>query len=223
MKKEKCVWLVCILLCFSSMVEGQTITVENGIAISSLRKSDYDNRVCPYQIAVGYEYADKGWFNLSSSIGYLKKGGKMHLNIYEDLSSYKDVLLKANIHYLTLNTVFNLKKTFASGVTAFVGAGPRLDLKMKGSFTCDRPEYGGHETAEEEAFRNVVLGLKCVVGVNKKLGRIPVGLQFAYLPNLSKMAKDGYVYHDRTFTLGLVFGLPVPLRDKHQVYSVRQK
>lgn len=89
MKKEKCVWLVCILLCFSSMVEGQTITVENGIAISSLRKSDYDNRVCPYQIAVGYEYADKGWFNLSSSIGYLKKGGKMHLNIYEDLSSVK--------------------------------------------------------------------------------------------------------------------------------------
>ena len=206
MKRKKCVWLVCILLCISSMVEGQTITVENGIAISSLRKSGYDNRVCPYQIAVGYEYADKGWFNLSSSIGYLKKGGKMHLNIYEDISSYEDVLLKANIHYLTLNTVFNVKKTFVSGVTAFVGAGPRLDFKLKGSFTCDGPKYEDHETTEEEAFRNVVLGL-----------------QFAYLPNLSKMAKEGYACHDRTFTLGLVIGLPVPLRDKHQVYSVRQK
>lgn len=225
MKKKNCVWLLCLLFCLSSAMNGQTIRVENGISVSSLRKSAFEKKVYPYQVSVGYEYADKGWFNLSSGIGYIKKGGKDRIPLYPDFGNPIPILTKANIHYLTLNTVFNMKKSYNSGLTLFAGAGPRLDVRLKDSFTAWAEEGGPEGFSREDAgtFRNVVLGLKCVLGFYQQLGRIPVGFQFAYLPNISKMAKKDYGCHDRTFTLGLTFGFSLPFRDKNRTYTVRQR
>jgi hypothetical protein len=73
-----------LLLYFSTQVQAQTIRLENGAAFTSLKgNEDFSIGVMrPYQIALGVSYLDRGWFNLSSQAGYIRKGGKEKVRVY---------------------------------------------------------------------------------------------------------------------------------------------
>lgn len=212
MKKKNCVWLVCILLCMSVGVKGQVIRVDGGVAFSKLKakgipiNSIYSDAVRPFQMSVGLEYCDKDWFNLSSSIGYLRKGGSMNVGISDnvgDVTEYFDY-----IDYLTVNTLFNMKRSVRRE-TYYVGVGPRLDFKMGARSTCSAlPEL---EPTMKDA-RAVVFGLKCELGFWYDLNEhYRIGANFSYLPSFTKAwvspAEDSKMkIGDRTFTLGLSLG-----------------
>lgn len=89
MKMKSCVWLVCVLLCMPMVMEGQVIRVDGGAAFSTIRTKGeaLGDGVRPFQMSVGMEYCDKGLFNLTSSIGYLRKGMKSPILIQEKLHS----------------------------------------------------------------------------------------------------------------------------------------
>lgn len=109
------------------------VALENGVGVTSLRAGDGStDNVYPYHMSLGYQYLDKGWFDLSSNIGYLRKGGQIKViynTVYGEFSDH--VIFKSKLHYLTINTTFDVKKTSPDGYTFFVGVGPRIDFKLK--------------------------------------------------------------------------------------------
>ena len=78
MKIKSCAWLVCLILCLPIMMKAQVLKIENGMAFSSLvNKGEdlFDKSLSSYQMSIGLDYLDQGWYALSSNVGYLRKGG----------------------------------------------------------------------------------------------------------------------------------------------------
>lgn len=71
-------------LLVSMLACSQTIRVNGGISISKLilKTDGYDNlplfdqKLIGYSAFVGIDYLDKKYFNLSSNVGLVRKGGK---------------------------------------------------------------------------------------------------------------------------------------------------
>ena len=78
MKIKSCAWLVCLILCLPIMMKAQVLKIENGMAFSSLVNEGedlFDKSLSSYQMSIGLDYLDQGWYALSSNVGYLRKGG----------------------------------------------------------------------------------------------------------------------------------------------------
>lgn len=203
MKKKSCVWLVCALLCVTVMGKAQVVTLENGFGISSMRYKGIGqalDKIHPYHVSLGLQYMDKGWFNLSSNVGYLRRGerDKKAVSVWEEGS----LVVGTNLHYMTLNTTFDLKKVSRDGYTCFIGVGPRLDFLLKSSADI----YAGNNNYSKQTIDgdySVLFGLKCVGGIRKDFGCMQIGLNFAYLPSFTRLNP---VTRDRTFTFGLSLG-----------------
>lgn len=200
MKMKSCVWLVCVLLCMPMVMEGQVIRVDGGAAFSTIRTKGeaLGDGVRPFQMSVGMEYCDKGLFNLTSSIGYLRKGMKMEI-----MENVGDIPSKASdyMDYLTVNTLFNIKGSIRRE-TYYVGVGPRLDFRVG-----THHKVSGQADESDWAIKNtqaVVFGLKCEAGFWYDLSeRYRVGANFAYLPSFTNTWGE---LKDRTFTVGLSLG-----------------
>ena len=207
MRNRSCVWFVCALLFVAMAGKAQVVTLENGGSITSMRYSKFAlDKVYPYQMALGMQYLDKGWYNLSSNIGYTRRGSQVGM---VTLQGEGDVTLKEKLHYLTVSTTFDIKKTSRDGYTFFVGLGPRLDFNLKSvaqtyvDFDQHGPE-GFVPTKEKiDGFYPVLFGLKCVGGIRKDFGNMQLGLNIAYLPSFTRLAEG---VRDRTFTFGLSLG-----------------
>lgn len=205
MKNKSSVWLVCMLLCITAIGKAQVVTVENGFAISSLRIKGLGqimDKTYPYQMSVGMQYLDKGWFNLSSNVGYIRRGERdKSLDNYESIYG-ESRIAGSNLYFLTLNTTFDLKKVSRDGYTCFIGVGPRIDFKIKST---DIYYFGNNDYQYHKAkgYNSVLFGLKCVAGVRKDLGNMQIVLNFAYLPSFTHVAP---IIRDRTFTFGLTLG-----------------
>ena len=78
MKIKSCAWLVCLILCLPITMKAQVLKIENGMAFSSLVNEGedlFDKSLSSYQMSIGLDYLDQGWYALSSNVGYLRKGG----------------------------------------------------------------------------------------------------------------------------------------------------
>lgn len=210
MKKKYYVGLVCLLLCLSPAMKGQVIRLDGGVAFSKLMSrgvkgfDQYDRKVMPFQMSVGVEYLDKELFNLSSSVGYIRKGGKS--KIYETIDAVEPTVYADYLDYVTMNTLFVLKRSVRRE-TYYVGGGPRLDVKVG-----YHPGLPIDEDLSMNKFRPLVFGLKCELGFWYDLtDRYRLGVNFSYLPSFTKtwkpVADDAAIkLGDRTFTLGLSLG-----------------
>lgn len=221
MKKKSCVWLVCALLCLTVMGEAQVVTLENGFGIASMRYKGVGQimeKVHPYHMSLGIQYLDKGWFNLSSNVGYLRRGEQYKDELSPSAWTGGYQVIGTNLHYLTLNTTFDLKKISRDGYTCFIGVGPRVDFKIKST----EEHYGGeNEFSKETAngFHSLVFGLKCVGGIRKDFGNMQLGLNFAYLPSFTRLSP---VISDRMFTFGLSLGYKLGGDKADAIRSVRR-
>ena len=224
MKIKRCVGWICVFFSLAAGAGAQVITVENGISVSKVKKMFDDKNVYPYQMSAGVEYWEHGRYNLSSGIGFLKKGGKANVAEFGDTPGIWGYINPLRLHarYLTLHTTFNVKTKPVSGFYWIFGVGPRLDIKINHSLYWD--DYRPFEKEERiTGLHPVVWGLKCVMGVRKEIGKLEIGLQAAYLPSFNKMCKtyDGFTGgRDRTFTVGLSFGY-ILQKEKGRHYSVR--
>ena len=113
MKNKSCVWLVCMLLCIAVKGNAQVITLENGFSITSMRaKKASTNKVYPYQMSLGYQYLDKGWYNLSTNIGYIRRGGQVKIP-YNSITGSEwsgRITEKDKLHYLTVSDYKSTKE-----------------------------------------------------------------------------------------------------------------
>ena len=185
MKIKSCAWLVCLILCLPITMKAQVLKIENGMAFSSLVNEGedlFDKSLSSYQMSIGLDYLDQGWYALSSNVGYLRKGGSF--DFYEATDPGLNMLkrnMKYMFDYITLNTTFRVKTLSDSGWNFYAGVGPRVDVNV------------------------IIVGLKCETGVNYNFDRYLLGLNVSYLPSFIKPNKD-FIAHDRTFTVGILLG-----------------
>ena len=186
------VWLVCILLYLSVSASAQVIKVENGIASTTCRIDGASlGTMHPYQMAIGIDYWDHSWFDLSSNIGYIAKGSKdKNLPVYKDGEFTPFTTFYHYADYLTLNTTFRVKKNIRNE-TYYIGTGPRIDIKLKDHLLLDN------------SFNTVLYGLKCEAGFIYTVNKIQLGLNAAYLPTFNKQIEE---VRERTFSFGLSIG-----------------
>lgn len=212
----KRMWGIFCLSLVTMAVSAQSLRVEGGFGISSLRNWSvpvdadipdlFENKIYPFQFAVGVAYLDRGWFHLSSNIGVMRKGGKDKVYNY-DLGSgtavSEDDWTYAGT-FLTLNTLFDVKKTSYDGYTFYAGVGPSLNIKLG-----EGEESDGFESDMgnfSDRFCPVNLGLRCELGIKKQFGRTAIGLVAAYHPTLTHLIKESDV-KDRTFTIGITLDM----------------
>ena len=158
-----------------------------------------------YQMSIGLDYLDQGWYALSSNVGYLRKGGSF--DFYEATDPGLNMLkrnMKYMFDYITLNTTFRVKTLSDSGWNFYAGVGPRVDVNVKRHISLgDMDSLFPEQTAP--AVNRIIVGLKCETGVNYNFDRYLLGLNVSYLPSFIKPNKD-FIAHDRTFTVGILLG-----------------
>jgi len=203
-------FLTCCILLITISVKSQVIKIENGISLSSLNMkepsqySSFSENMYPYQVAIGVDYFSHKWFDLSSNIGYLVKGGKENEILLVNSAEDEGITgFNLKVKYLTFNTTFNAKYEFSEKTNIYLGIGPRIDIKIKDGY-----DFKGHPIIEEEKLQpnTVIVGLKTVAGIRHQLNQtLQIGLNFSYLPSFREVYKD-LNCKDRTFTLGISLG-----------------
>lgn len=192
-------WSAFVLLLISVSVEAQVsrVKMEGGVGFSSMHGMDlFNEAVHPFYFTVGAEYLDRDWFHLSSNVGVVRKGGKDDLRISMDEEA--DWSLRGT--FLTLNTLFDVKKVSYDGYTFYAGAGPVLNIKMGKS---EKISSKSHDESLGMDFNPVHLGVRCELGVKKDFKRTALGLVASYQTALTSYVKNLSDLRDRTFTLGI--------------------
>ncbi len=207
----KTVWAL-ILLVSSSF--AQTISLSGGVTSSKLDwridNSHYhylDDRTPGYSAFVGVDYYYIRFFNLSSHIGFVQKGGEQtDRKIDNNGNDVGTFTIKGRLNYLSLNTVGIFRYELARGFSPFVGVGPRLDVLLSHNKLLDQLE-------ESEDLNEVSLGFTLQTGVMYKLSRYEFSVKGEYHLNLNKIAKfpkgpnnSGGSVNDGTGIVSLVIG-----------------
>ncbi|MDR0748279.1 MAG: hypothetical protein LBF62_01750 [Tannerellaceae bacterium] len=179
------------------------------MAFTSLKGSDDISFAAmrPYQIALGVSYLDRGWFNLSSQAGYIRKGGKEKIPVYDNVGSAltEYLVLKTGADYVSVNTTFQLKRNVRREIY-YVGVGPRVDFRVNHFSSFAKTDDAGLPVTIKA--KPVLYGLKCELGFDYAIDRLLLGVNFSWLPTFNKQIDPGYEYafRDQTFTLGFVAG-----------------
>lgn len=213
------IFALSVLFVFSLPMSAQTVRVELGWAGSSMR---YHNPKVPsidffgsnannFQCAVAVDYLNYRWFDLTSEIGYIRKGGKEKDILTDAMGISQKGSARLNLDYLTLNTMFNVKYDF-NGITPYIGVGPRLDFKVGSSESYENLdlENPGNPLASFHS-NAVIFGWKCAAGVRVLISpSFQVGLHFSYLPSFTdayRHKETGVWLRDgKNFTLGVSLG-----------------
>jgi hypothetical protein len=67
-------------------------------------------------------------FNVSSNIGFLRKGGKDSFILRNETEEQVgEIIVKAKLDYLSVNTTFDLKFPIKDRIFPFISIGPRFD------------------------------------------------------------------------------------------------
>ena len=188
-----------VALLISSFSFGQLIKLQFGISISNLDWNlgsynwKYDNeKLMSYSFSVGLDYLDKKYYNLSSNLTLLKKGG----NTTATSENVPDRILKVNLDYLSLNTTFELKYPLKNKITPFISYGPRLDMLLNEMYLINYNKYN--------------YGLLLGGGLKYDINRIQIGFRMDYYLNFNEINKPithGFgVINDNTLTCNMTVG-----------------
>lgn len=182
-------------LLFTLISFGQTLQVQGGVSVSNLDwryegiegVSIYNENLIATSFFAGVNYMDKHYFNLSSNIGFIRKGGKDEFLISDvngDLTN-EMVIEKPTLDYLTINTLFEAKYTIKDKFAPFVSFGPRFDYLLSSSRHFDGLQ-------DLNGMNNTAFGLLLGGGVKYYLSAFQIGLRADYYLNFNNVG-DWYV------------------------------
>jgi hypothetical protein len=210
-----------IILVFLSGVihtQGQTLNLQLGASFSKLFNriiwKEYEdelylnNNLTGFNATAGIDYCDHKYFNLSSNVGFLQKGGKdtvYSYDAYGNIDSIAPYIYRFN--YITLNTGFVFKVPIKHSLIPYIIAGPRLDYLVSYQ---EKNHWGQIESMEScWKLNRFIFGLLTGVGINYKINKLELGVVFNYYINFNKIWDWDQFEHvelhdtglDRTFTL----------------------
>jgi len=196
---------------------AQTLNLRIGPTISSFERktstgssNPYDKNLVGFDIMVGYDYLDFRYFNLSSNLGYIQKGGAASV-LWLNSPGPEEVMLKdakTKLNFITVNTLFEGKIPVMKFMDPFVHAGPRLDYLVSYSESVSYLSlYEGIGQLHKYIYGLVVGG-----GVDFKIKRLKMGIVFDYCWNFNNLvdhtASSGTRVRvsDNTFSLDFQVG-----------------
>ncbi len=161
-----------------------------------------------FNAQVGVDYLKLKYFNLSSELGFIQKGGKFYIM---EVTPEGEILSEAwftdRLHFLTINTTANFKIPVKDFIIPYIFLGPRLD-------------YLGwyHETAEfikvfddAKKLNRFIYGLSTGAGIKFKVKKFLLGVVFDYYLNFNDLvhsvsSTEDVKLIDRTFTANVLIG-----------------
>ena len=208
--------LIILLLLFSSTIFSQTLKLRIGSSFSKLNWENsitqdvmYDNTIIGLDVSLEVDYLNFKYFNLSSGIGFIQKGGKDSIYI-AGIQNPEGTLskVKTTLHYLTVNTTFQAKIPIKDFISPFLAVGPRLDYLI--SYKEDASLIKGFENYGE--LNKFIFGLVVGGGINFHIKKIQLGIVFDYYFNFNRLVDytldngaSNKIY-DRTYTLNISIG-----------------
>jgi hypothetical protein len=218
-------FLLFSLMIIAFISHGQTIFLKFGPSFSNIKEqipSDYISEIgkdiIGFDAIVGVNYLNFKYFNLSSGIGFIQKGGTVTQAIHgNDPTWHNDT---ARLNFLTINTTFNLKIPIIKFIEPYIFFGPRLDYLFSYS------EKNGYLFKDYDYYKKlnkVIYGILLGGGINFKVKRFQLGLGFDYYINMNKLvdySQTNYVtgyggtgsweytskISDNTFTINALIG-----------------
>ncbi len=205
--------LLLIGLSIAIITNGQTLNIQGGTSISKLDWKIGTQDIEPFkQILIGYsvfagiDYFDKTYFNLSSNLGFIRKGGKGTFTITNQLGEPIDEFTqKVKLDYVTVNTTFDIKYPIRNKIIPFISVGPRIDYLINYSKEID----GLNDINALEKYN---IGLILGGGIKYNFSKIQIGLRADYYLNFNKIAdwpaeigNLGGSVKDKTMSINLIF------------------
>ena len=152
------------------------------------------------------DYLDKQYFNLSSNIGVIRKGGKEKFLIADEFGFPLPKLIeKATLDYLSINTTIDFKYRIKETIFPYISFGPRFDYLLRSK----------HFDAlkESDILKNTSIGLILGGGLKYEISNLQFGLRADYFLDFTKVA-DWTVENSgnvgkisvNTFTISLSIG-----------------
>jgi len=201
-------------LIITIIANGQIVKVQGGTSFSKLdwKMKDFDWRLFDetligYSIFAGIDYFDKQYFNLSSNIGMLRKGGRKEIEFTDPFGNPLGTSInKKTLDYLSINTMIDLKYRIKETISPFISFGPRFDYLLKNG--------GEHFYGIEELdnLNSVSVGLILGGGIKYDISNLQFGLRADYYLDFTKVA-DWSAENARigggsvnTFTINLSIG-----------------
>jgi hypothetical protein len=203
--------LTIILTVISLLSVGQTLTFQGGLSYSKLDfevdmldETLFNDQLIGYSFLIGMDYADNKFFNLSTNIGVIRKGGKddiMLSNEAGDNLGYIEV--EETLDYFTINTTFDLKYELNHLGNPFVSVGPRFDYLINYSDIFD-------ELEEFNDLNKYNMGLIIGFGYKYEIFDVVFGLRADYYANFLKIAEwDVGSATDETYTITATIGYKI--------------
>jgi len=211
--------LLVVGLAIVIFVNGQTIKIQGGTSISKLNwkifnNALYDDALIGYSFFMGIDYFDKQYFNLSSNIGMLRKGGVYNTSLLSfdenaELISIGTYTEKATLDYVSLNTTIDFKYPIKEKFSPFVGVGPRFDYLV-----ASNKIFEGFK--EVNTLKNYSIGLILGAGLKYDISNFQIGLRADYYVNFTEIAHFTQIMSNftpssekitaNTYTINLIFG-----------------
>jgi hypothetical protein len=175
--------ILIITLTLASAVHAQTINLQGGTSISKLNwdlesinstSPKYDKALVAYSIFAGMDYFDKPYYNLSSNIGMIRKGGAH--NLYAQTA-----LDKLTLDYLSVNTTIDIKYPVAQKYIPFISIGPRLDFLVNHSQHFDIVK-------DANELKPISIGMLLGAGIKTNIKDFQLGLRADYYLNFNPIA-----------------------------------
>jgi len=212
----KLLGLFLISMTITILANGQTIKIQAGTSISNLDwkykgitvDPIYKESLIGYSFFAGMDYFEKQYFNLSSNIGMLRKGGKGEVPLTDQNGELtgQTITEKPTLDYLSINTTVDLKYPLKEKVFPFICFGPRLDYLFNNSKHFD-------ELKKLNELKNTSIGLILGGGLKYDISNIQLGLRADYYLNFTKVADwptqntgTGGEVTVNTFTINLTIG-----------------
>lgn len=201
-------------------VFGQTFNVQVGPSFSksnweNIGSSDHnsllEDKVVGISGSLGAEYWNKKYFNLSSNIGFVQKGGKDSIwTVFGPPDPLPLFPYKLKLNYLTVNTLIVARIPVKDAIFPYIFVGPRVDYLV--SYSEDSPGIiQGYADRDKVNYLNY--GFITGVGIKYKFDKFLLGVVYNYNINLNnlvdfKWTSSGSTYKisDNTYTLNLQIG-----------------
>lgn len=214
----KKIFLIATFLTLTCFANGQSLKIQAGISSSSLdwklvngAMKMYEQKITGHSLFIGLDYLQKKYFNLSSNIGIIRKGGEDNHIFSTDPFGMPLVGIKqkATLDYLSVNTTFDLKYPIKEKLFPFVSFGPRLDYLTSSNSNLN-------SLKETKELNKLSYGINIGAGIKYQFLRVQIGIRGDYLLNLNNISDynvtnstqvESIQVKDKTFLANLTLGL----------------
>lgn len=199
--------LFCTILAF-----GQIINFQGGTSISKLDwqivgNNYLDEPIVGYSFFLGIDYCSSNYFNFSSNIGAIRKGGSSTINaILEANDSAFTFTETAKLNYISFNTTLDFKYPIKERFVPYISAGPRLDYLANYSKEFDLIN-------DADLLNKYTFGMLLGGGLKCNFSQFQFGIRADYYLNFNQIAEWsaatdnlGGKINDNTYTINLSIG-----------------